>query len=320
MSLYKQPGSDVWYANISVPGQPRLRRSTGCTDRTEAQKVHDQMKADLWRVDPVLRGRTWGSAVNKWLAVQERTESELLSLRKFSAKFPDRALTDVTPEAVDKALSFCKTAGTYMRYRAMIAAILNLSDHKIKLMSRREKPKAREWLTKEQWAKLYAELPAHLKAPALFAVLTGLRRENVFGLTWDRVDLERQMVWVEAEDTKSRKAIGIPLSIDAANVLKSQTDRSQKFVFTYRKKAVRNPRKAFTESCVRAGIGSMVEGTYHGPTWHCLRHTWATWHIQSGTPLDVLKTLGGWSDLRMVMHYAHHAPNYLASYAGNIKL
>ena len=50
---------------------------------------------------------------------------------------------------------------------------------------------------------------------------------------------------------------------------------------------------------------------------HGLRHTWATWHVQNGTPLDVLQKLGGWSDLRMVMNYAHHSPRYLAKFANN---
>ncbi len=39
----------------------------------------------------------------------------------------------------------------------------------------------------------------------------------------------------------------------------------------------------------------------------------------AGTPLEVLQKLGGWEDLRMVMRYAHLAPEYLASFAGNSK-
>lgn len=67
--------------------------------------------------------------------------------------------------------------------------------------------------------------------------------------------------------------------------------------------------------------GTAVAGatTYTGFTWHGLRHTWATWHVQNGTPLDVLQKLGGWSDLRMVMNYAHHSPGYLAGFANNTR-
>ena len=50
---------------------------------------------------------------------------------------------------------------------------------------------------------------------------------------------------------------------------------------------------------------------------HDLRHTWASWHIQSGTPLFALQELGGWETEKMVRRYAHLAADHLAAYAGN---
>jgi site-specific recombinase XerD len=52
-------------------------------------------------------------------------------------------------------------------------------------------------------------------------------------------------------------------------------------------------------------------------TWHDLRHTWATWHVMGGTPLEVLQKLGGWKDLRMVQRYAHLAESFVDRYAEN---
>jgi hypothetical protein len=161
MSLYQRPDSDLWYINIVVPGQPRIRRSTGTSDRREAQRIHDEVKGKSWSA-PKLAGKTWGAAVLKWTAVEDRSESELLSLGKFAKHFPDRRLADIMPEAIDKALGFCKTAGTYTRYRTMIAAILTLSGLKLKLHVRKDKKKKpRKWITHEEWEKLYAELPKH---------------------------------------------------------------------------------------------------------------------------------------------------------------
>lgn len=71
------------------------------------------------------------------------------------------------------------------------------------------------------------------------------------------------------------------------------------------------PKAGFKEACARAGVPEF--------TWHGLRHTWATWHIQNGTPLEVLQKLGGWSDLRMVMNYAHHAPGFAAQFVNNVR-
>ena len=94
------------------------------------------------------------------------------------------------------------------------------------------------------------------------------------------------------------------------------------YVFTYRGKPVGDVKTAFMAACCRAGLGAYVtedgETHYEGFTWHGLRHTWATWHAQSGTPLEVLQKLGGWADPRMVQNYAHHSPGFIASYANNV--
>jgi hypothetical protein len=49
--------------------------------------------------------------------------------------------------------------------------------------------------------------------------------------------------------------------------------------------------------------------------WHDLRHTWASWHVQSGTPLHVLQELDGWASCSMVQRYAHLAADHLAPWA-----
>ncbi|MEO5699749.1 MAG: tyrosine-type recombinase/integrase [Casimicrobiaceae bacterium] len=40
-----------------------------------------------------------------------------------------------------------------------------------------------------------------------------------------------------------------------------------------------------------------------------MRHTWATWHRQAGTPTHELQRLGGWRSSVMVERYAHLAPD-----------
>lgn len=324
MSLYKQPGSPNWHVNISVPGQPRLRKSTGTADRTEAQRIHDEWRAQLWSLKPAPKGATWSAAIDLWLDKEERSESELLSLKKLGERYPDRPITECTAESFEAALAFCKTAGTYTRYRTMVTAILNVAREKgwltttPKLATRKDKKKKpRKWLTREQWQKLYAELPPHMQPMAEFAIETGLRQSNVLGLRWEQVDMERAFVWVEAEDTKDDDALPVPLSKRALAVLRSVSGQHAEYVFTYRGKPIKEVKTAFIAACVRAGVGRHTESGYDGFTWHGLRHTWATWHVQNGTPLEVLQKLGGWSDLRMVMLYAHHSPGHLASYADN---
>lgn len=49
--------------------------------------------------------------------------------------------------------------------------------------------------------------------------------------------------------------------------------------------------------------------------WHDLRHTWASWHVQGGTPLYALQEMGGWESPEMVRRYAHLTADHLAEYA-----
>ena len=59
-----------------------------------------------------------------------------------------------------------------------------------------------------------------------------------------------------------------------------------------------------------------IRGTGLCPAEHS-RHTWASWHVQNGTPLAVLQELGGWRDFKMVLRHTHLAPGRLAPFAGN---
>ena len=299
----------------------KVRESTGEYDPKAAQRIHDQRKGKQHDA-PKLKGKTWGQAVLKWAQAQTRSESDLLSMVKFGTFYKDRTLSTVTAEGIQNTLNmFVKTDGTYNRYVARISAILTLSGLKIKLTKKHnKKAKKREWITQDQWYKLYAELPLHLKAPASFAVRTGLRQANVLGLSWRCVDLERGMAFIEGMDSKSGNAIGVPLDPDAVEVLKTVKGQHAEWCFTFRGKPFKDIKTSFMAACIRAGLGKFTDEGYVGFTWHGLRHTWATWQAQNGTPLEVIKDLGGWTDMRMLENYAHHVPGLKAKFVGNLGL
>ena len=323
MSLKKRPGSPFWWTDFYHAGH-RVRESTGEVDRAAAQKRHNEIQVALWSAVPDTTDATWGKAVDLWLDTAERSSSELQSLAKFAKGYDDRRLSEVTAASLEVALAFCKTPGTYMRYRAMLMAILNMAKKKgwiaalPPVATRRDKKrKARDWITQEQWLVLQAELPKHMRPMATFAIETGLRQDNVLKLRWQQVDLTAKRAWFEASEMKTDAALAVPLNDAAVAVLAAQQGQHDTWVFPYRGKPVSEIKTAWISACVRADVGKIVDGRYEGFTWHGLRHTWATWHAQNGTPLDVLQKLGGWSDLRMVMNYAHHSPTHLASFAGN---
>jgi len=208
------------------------------------------------------------------------------------------------------------SAGTVNRVIGVLKAVLNAAvewewidrvprTKKTKIVSRRIR-----WLTLAEAERLLGELPTHLSDMAQFSLETGLRRSNVTGLQWSQVDLVRRVAWIHPDQAKARKAITVPLSDTAIAVLRRQRGKKRKpecveSVFVYRGKQVyQTVNTAWREACKRAGIRDF--------RWHDLRHTWASWHVQRGTPLQVLKELGGWETLEMVQRYAHLSADHLA--------
>jgi len=168
------------------------------------------------------------------------------------------------------------------------------------------------WLTNDEARRLLNELPDHLNAMARFTLATGLRESNVTGLQWSQLDMQRRCAWIHADQAKAEKAIGVPLNDEALTIIRQQIGKHDTHVFTYEGSPVtRANNHAWRKALTRAGISDF--------RWHDLRHTWASWHVQNGTPLHVLKELGGWADLTMVLRYAHLSSKHLEEYAGNSK-
>lgn len=167
-----------------------------------------------------------------------------------------------------------------------------------------------EWLEKVPKFKLFKEAEGRVRSLTLPAVATGLRQANVKGLQWQYVDLQRQHAWVPGSQHKNGKPHPVPLNEMAMSVLLRQVGKHT-HVFTFRGQPVTQVNtKAWTGALKRAGIADF--------RWHDLRHTFATWHRQAGTPTHELQRLGGWKTGVMVERYAHVAPEALQSAASRL--
>ncbi len=60
---------------------------------------------------------------------------------------------------------------------------------------------------------------------ARFSLATGLRESNVTGLKWCDVDLDRRHTLVHPDESKTKKAIPVPLNSQAMQILKMQKDK-----------------------------------------------------------------------------------------------
>ena len=175
-------------------------------------------------------------------------------------------------------------------------------------------PKNRiRWLTREEADALVNALPRHLAVMVKFSLLTGLRKSNVTGLEWSQVDLSRHTAWIHPDQAKARRSINVPLNEEACLLIRDQIGKHDRFVFTYSGRPIKEANtKAFRAALKKVGIENF--------RWHDLRHTWASWHVQSGTPLAVLQELGDWESAEMVRRYAHFGNEHTAAYANRLSL
>ena len=324
MSLYKR--GNTWWVRFSTPNGQRVRCSAGTGDRKEAEEYHDKLKASYWEAERLGRKseRSWQEATVRWLKEKEHKSSldrDVSILKLLHPYLGDLMLSAITRDVVDTIADEIATRTSKSnanRYLALIRAILRRArddwewlEHIPKVRLYTVKPKHMQWLTHEQARQLIDALPDHMKPIVRFALTTGLRRTNVTHLKWSQVDMERSMAWIHAEESKSKKAIGVPLNRDAMDVLIEQRGKHETWVFPYLGKPIYQvSTKAWRKATAKVGL--------YGFRFHDLRHTWASWHVQAGTPLHALQELGGWSSAEMVRRYAHLGVEHLASYADNI--
>jgi integrase len=328
MPLYKRKDSPFWWIKLSaIRGESRpLQQSTGTSDKRQAQQVHDRVAAARWEQDRlgVKPRHTWEEAVMRWLleskhkATHADDKAKLRWLDPFlGGKYLDeidRTLIDQIKFARDKIASH----GTTNRYLALIRAILRRACNdwewtervpKFKLFQEAE-GRVRS-LTRKEFDRLLAELPEHLADMAVFSIATGLRQANVKGLEWQCVDLDLRHAWIPGSQHKNGSPHSVPLNEMAMAVLRKQIGKHALRVFTYRGEPVANVNtKAWNAALERAGIDNFK--------WHDLRHTFATWHRQAGTPTHELQRLGGWKTAAMVDRYAHLAPEALQGAAARL--
>ncbi len=325
MSLYKRKDSSAWWVKITISGKT-IQRSTGTKDKIEAQEYHDKLKAQLWEQERlgVKAQHSWQEAVVRWLnetsdkATHREDKSKLKWLDKYLG---DLILDEINLDCIDKIRSEkLKEASkaTVNRYLALVRSILiRARDEwewiekvpKIRLF--KENNSRERALTVDQAKALLNELPPHQRATSLFALTTGLRLSNVVRLEWGQVNLDLKHAWVKGCQSKNRSPIAIPLNDLAIEVLQQQLGKHTDRVFTYRGKPFEAANtKAWKSALKRAGIEDFK--------WHDLRHTWATWQRQAGTPTHELQRLGGWKTAAMVERYAHVAPDNLANAASRL--
>lgn len=324
MSLYRHPKSAYWWVRFTISGR-EVRQSSGTLDRKAAEEFEHQLRHRYWR--QVRLGEThhtWSEAKDRWLKERggkRSLERDVRIFKEYREIFP-LSLRDTTTtilgELRDARLSAVSPA-TLNRELSLLRAVMNAAvgwgwiEAAPKFPLVRLEQSDPRWLTRAQFMKLLEHLPPHSRELARFAVATGIRRGNITGLTWDRVDMDEGFAYIPGSQAKGKRGIPVPLNDDAMAVLERQKGKHEKYVFVFRGEPV-------YQVATRAWRAGVKAAGFAGLRFHDLRHTWASWQAQAGTPAYVLRELGGWASDAMVKRYSHLGAGDLAQYAGRTNL
>lgn len=321
MSIFKR--GKYYHIRLKFKGEI-IRRSTGTSVRQEALQLEAKLKNQLWNTVYLNKKpeKLWVEAVTRYLteSTKKTLSDDVTIIKWLEPFFKNKTLQQIDADYIEyvksEKLKENVSAATINHYLRVITTILRKCKkwgwlHDVPTTERAQLNNKRiRWLTFEEADHLIKELPSHLAAMVSFTLATGLRSRNVRFLKWEQIDFERKHAFVDALEVKNKKALAVPLNADALNILMRQP-KVNKYVFNYNGSPVNQSNtKAFKNALKRCGIKEF--------RWHDLRHTWASWHIQNGTSLQELQALGGWSNITMVLRYAHLSSAHLQTAADRI--
>lgn len=148
----------------------------------------------------------------------------------------------------------------------------------------------------------------YLKPLTLLALNTGLRRGELFNLTWADCDLLGAVLTVQGSGAKSGKTRYIPLNrtaLDTLNKWKAQgSGTGLVFVSPKTGKRFDNINSAWDKLTKAAKLPDF--------RFHDTRHHFASMLVQGGVDLNTVRELLGHSDLKLTLRYAYLAPHNTA--------
>lgn len=328
MSIFKHPESGVWFVDLTLTSGARIRRSTRTKDRKAAQEYHDRLKVETWRVEQlgVKTEYTFDEAALMYLktcsGLRDYT-SKVDQMRYWVSQFKGKTLRSLTTDAIMNAVPTYKRVqsgpalpmapATKNRYLATLSKLLSTCAKRgwissVPHIEKFDEAEIREsFLTQEQAQALVNALPeGWMRDVTTFALMTGMRAGEILSLEWKQVDLGRNLVSVLASKAKSGSSRPVPLNANAREVIERRAGQHEQFVFARCGVETHEiDQRVFKRALKEVGLPATFR-------FHDLRHTWASWHAQAGTPLLMLQRAGGWKTLAMLNRYAHLNADHLA--------
>lgn len=170
---------------------------------------------------------------------------------------------------------------------------------------------------------------------ALLSLFCGLRAGEIHALTWGDIDMERGVIHIRDPKNKHNRHAFITEEARAMLTRRYESQSKTNLIFPATNGKVRiwisdsfnravdklglNDTGDFTTDAEGNNVPVKITDARQRVVFHTLRHTFASWLVQGGTPLYTVAELMGHTSLEMTRRYSHLAPDSLRKAAMSLE-
>jgi integrase len=221
---------------------------------------------------------------------------------KTEKPMPEKPKEKIKPATVNRDIALLKHMFVKAVEWGMVSENICRGISRVKLLP--ENNGRLKFLNKGECFKLINTCPPHLKPIVVTALNTGMRRGEIFGLTWEQVDLAHGFILLDVTKNGERREIPINVTLRAEleRLAMSNLDGYRHVFHDKAGKPYTDIKRSFLGACKKAGITD-----FH---FHDLRHTFASQLVMKGVDITTVSRLLGHKGLTMTLRYAHLAPSH----------
>ena len=333
MGLIRKPNSKFWWINLKV-GHKRIFESTKTENKKKAQEILSIRHAELLRgisqpanephkIKEVIEAKeikayTFNELATEYLNWCKGRQAsynikKYIIPKEFEKRFKGMLLNQFNSNLIEKLQTECMTKNYKPAYANKILTVLKhmftkaldwemiteetlKKVRKVKLL--KGEIKRLRYLSEEEAERLISNCESYLKPIVITALNAGMRKGEIFGLTWDRVDLKNRIILLDKTKNGERREIPInDTLLQALSGIVRRLDCKYVFYNLNTLKPFDNIKRSFASALRKSHILD-----FH---FHDLRHTFASRLVMAGVDLITVKELLGHKDIKMTLRYSH---------------
>jgi len=326
----KKPPNGSYRISISYKGS-RLRETVSGVSYQTAKTIEAKLKVDI--VSGTYLGASSNSHIlfsefmKEYFAFENKSSlnREKILYKYYLSVLDNKTLQEITMLDAEKIVNGMIKKGLAVRTAQYAAAVLRHALNKAvergylqvnpvsKIKVPRKDNRRIRFLTKDEAAKLLDELKKRSQKTyemSFLSLYTGMRFGEIASLTWQDIDFDNSIIYIK--DPKNRTG-RVAYMIDGVKELllnKKKNTNNTTLVFPDQKgNKIEKISYSFERAVQKLGLNKDVTDPRDKVVFHTLRHTFASWLVQDGTPLYTVKELLGHKSIAMTERYSHLAEN-----------